>query len=110
MRSGREAAGFSVSSRGRDSPSSEFGLAQSESGRSSPAPGDVRAVLPELLRPVERGVRALEQARRRVAVEELGDAAGEPETLLVRPESGSAHRVVHAAEELLAVRPPTTPA
>ncbi len=59
--------------------------------------------LPELLRAVERGVGALEEARRRVAVEELGDAAREPETLLVRAESGSAHRVVHAAKELLAV-------
>ena len=37
-------------------------------------PRDVRAILAELLRAVERGVGALEEARGRVAVQELGDA------------------------------------
>ncbi len=64
---------------------------------------DVRAILAVLLRSVERRVRALEEARRRIAVEELGDAAREAQALLVRPERRSAHRVVHATEELLAV-------
>ena len=36
-------------------------------------------------------------------MEELGDASGETQSLVVRTERGSAHRVVHAAEELLPV-------
>ena len=49
---------------------------------------DVRAILSELLRAIERSVRALEQARRRVAVEELGDASGEAQPLVVWTERG----------------------
>src|SRR4030095_8844537 len=62
---------------------------------------DVRAILTELLRAVKGGVRPLEEARWRVAVEELGDAAGEPKTLFVGPERRTSHRVVDAPEEVL---------
>src|SRR5439155_21615843 len=65
--------------------------------------GDVRPVLPVILGAVQRGVGALEDARRGVAVLELGDAGREMEAVPLRPERDSAHRVVDSAVELVRV-------